>query len=492
MSRNQLETRAEQLQEQLAVLQQQEADYKAQNLMEFFEPWAYQKQIIDYIWDGKMIVSLQGANGIGKTKLGSCIVGSAALGIQPWDGAETRWGKNPVKIKVICSNWEDHAKKVLVPTLKEHFPKGTYTTTKNNTGVESDFQFDNGSELLIQTGKQSVEDHESWEGDIIWADEPFPQEKFPANLRALRRPRGHVLCGKGLFLFTLTMTREFWIWDDIINNPDRAYASIHHISQDDAPHLDDEHKRVFAASLTARQRIARVQGGSVNLIDMIWPGFRKDIVGDKISHIVDDFTVPTDWPVVPIVDYHPSNPQAISYYAFDPYDREFAIDEEWCEDRRSPEELSDRIIRKKKENTWRIKDVFIDPIAKGDTAYIKNRGVEIDDSFTVMKERLWKERIELHVATKDQVSGIINVEKMLDPPSGLPSLFFFRSLINKTENEGHIWEIQRWTYEENNKPKENFHFMENLYRSTLTGIKYTVPHRKGEELTSETEFNVFT
>jgi hypothetical protein len=165
------------------------------------------------------------------------------------------------------------------------------------------------------------------------------------------------------------------------------------------------------------------------------------------------------------------------------------IDETWGH--MSPEQEGDDIIRHQTRNAWRIKEAFIDPLSKGDMAYIKNRGLDIPDTFTVLKERLWRHGIDLFVATKDKDSGIRNVEKMLEGPNKTPTLFFFRSL-DKIQDEGHIWEIQRWTYDDNNKPKdENDHFMENLYRMTLTGVKYSKPRRDGENLKSQTEFNVF-
>ena len=485
MKPEQYEARKQELLEEIAEIQRREEQYRKDNAIEFFEPWPYQNRILDYIDIGKMVITLQGANGIGKSHLGGFILGSAGLGVRPWDGKPTRWGRNPVKMRVICSDWEKHADKVIVPKLHECFPKGTYTTSKNNVGVEAFWKFpDTGSTIEILTDKQDTRDHEGWEGDLVWADEPFSRDKFVANLRGLRK-------GKGLFLITLTMTSEFWIWDDIINNPDPAYARVIGITQNDAPHLDEEYKRTFAASLTEREKIARVYGGCMNLIDLVWPEFRLDPIDGKISHIIDDFNVFTDWPVVPIIDYHPSAPQAIGYYAVDPHDRSYVIDEEWGPNW-SPEMTADAIIRKKKQNAWRTKDVFIDPLSKGDTAYIKNRGIEIPDAFTVIEEKLWKdERIELHIASKDQASGIVNIRKILKDVNGLPMLFFFRSLIGKTEKEGHIWEIQRWTYGENGKPKENFHFMENLYRMTLTGIKYTVPVSERQELRYETDFSVF-
>jgi len=443
------------LDEEISLLRKQEAEHKARNRIEFFEPFFYQGLILDYIHGGKMVVTLQGANGIGKTVLGAVVTGSASLGIQPWDGRETRWGRNPVKIRIICSDWEKHAKEVMVPKLKEWFPADSYTTSKNNVGVEAHFDFpDTKSSIEILTDKQDTKDHEGWEGDIVWADEPFGRDKFVANLRGLRK-------GKGLFLITMTAVREAWILDDIVRNTHPSYASVCEIPQDANPTLTKEFKEVFAASLLDHEKIPRIQGGWLNLVGLVWGGFRKDAYGGKISHIVDDFDIPTDWPVVAMVDFHPATPQAISYYAFDKQGRVFVVAEEWKH--LSPEETADHIIRKKQINAWRIQDAFIDPLSKGDTAYIKNRGIEIPDAFTVINDRLWKAGIELHVASKDRDSGILNVEQMLNGVNGLPTLFFFRSLTGGIEKGGHIWEIQRWTYKEGKPKDEDDHFMENLF-----------------------------
>jgi hypothetical protein len=104
---------------------------------------------------------------------------------------------------------------------------------------------------------------------------------------------------------------------------------------------------------------------------------------------------------------------------------------------------------------------------------------------------LWHHGIELHVASKDKASGIRNIEDMLEGPNNTPTLFFFRSL-DKIEREGHLFEIQRWTYDEHNKPRDEAdHFMENLYRMSLTGTKYTKMRKSGDNLKTETTFDVF-
>ncbi len=76
-------------------------------------------------------------------------------------------------------------------------------------------------------------------------------------------------------------------------------------------------------------------------------------------------------------------------------------------------------------------------------------------------------------ASKDKDSGIRNIKTMLVGANKMPTLFFFNSLPSYDGAYGNLYEINRWIYYEDGKPaKVNDHFMENLYRYTLTGIKY--------------------
>lgn len=472
-----LKRRAELLGEVIPKWDKRMEEYEGRNKIEFFKPFVHQARVLEYIHAGKRVVTLAGANGVGKTVLGSVVVGSACLGIQPWDKGPTVWGERPVRVRVLCTDWEKAAGTVIVPKLKEWLPVGQYTTAKNNVGVESMFTFRNGSTIEIITNKQDTSDHEGWEGDLVWADEPFTQDKWVANMRGLRKT-------VGLFLITMTAVREAWMLDEIVRNAHPSYASVTEIPITANPTLSREYIETFTAALDPKQRIARIEGKWLNLVGLVWSGFNKEV------HIVERFDVPTDWPVVVLVDYHPSKEIAIGYYAINPHEEIFVIDEVFKN--MSPEMVADDIIRKKTANAWRLKEAFIDPLAKGDMTYIKNRGfTDIPSAFNTLQERLWKHGVDLFVASRDRDSGIRNVEKMLTGPNGRPTLWFFNTL-DKIDKEGHLWEIMRWVWDDDNKPKDkDDHFMQLLYQVTLTGTKWTKPMASSDNLTSDLDFNPF-
>ena len=451
--------------------------YRRDNLIEFFKPIdPYQSKILEYIHSGKKVVTLQGANQIGKTTLGAVVVGSACLGIQPWDRRETVWGRRAVRVRILCQNWEHHVAEVVVPELKKWLPRGFYDTKKNMQGFEAYWRFGNGSTIEILTNKMDTSDHEGWKGDLVWADEPLPYDKFIANKRGL-------IANNGVFLLTMTAVSESWILDDIVLNPDPGYASVTEVPIEANPYLTEDGIRSFSASLREEDKIARIYGKWLNLEGLVWKEFKPDI------HIIESFKVPLDWPVVAMIDWHTKEPIAVGFYAVDNRNIVYVVDEMWQNG--SAEQIADEIIRRKRAMSWRMTEAFIDPLSKGDTAYIKNMGVDVvKDSFSRLRDRLWMEGIELKVASKDKDSGIRNVQDMLKGVNGLPSLFFFRSL--PVKKESHIFEIQRWTYGDNGKPRDDSdHFMENLYRFTLTGVKYIPPRRHTEDLRSEIDFNIF-
>jgi hypothetical protein len=203
----------------------------------------------------------------------------------------------------------------------------------------------------------------------------------------------------------------------------------------------------------------------------------KSLVGrvlkefDMNTHVIKPFEVPTDWPVVAMIDFHLSTPQAITYFAVNRQDVKYVIGEKWKNMNAS--EIADDIIRKTKAYGWKIENAFIDPLSKGDTAYMRNAlGTDIQDTFSQIEEKLGEHGITLHVASKDKDSGIKNLQTWLKGVNGLPTLYVFDTC------ERWLYEVMRWVYDDAGKPDKGKpgeaydHCMENSYRFTLTGTKY--------------------
>jgi|WetSurSiteA1Bulk_404760.scaffolds.fasta_scaffold01891_5 hypothetical protein len=455
------------------------AAYEASHRIEFFSPLPYQQMLIDmFLKEEKKTLLFQGGNRAGKTTLGACIVGACCLGVFPWNNQRTPWGDVPIKVRILCEDWEHHAKEVVIPKLKEWLPVGTYRTRNNNVGIEGFWDFSNGSSIEILTNSQETRLHEGWSGHLVWADEPTSRDKYVANQRGL-------VDYSGKFLLTMTAVKETWVLDAIVRNADPTVGCVTGIKMRDNPTLREADIKAYESNLTEDEKLTRIEGGWLNLAGLIW--------GNEFSNeknIIDDFTVPRDWPVVAMIDWHTQKPHAVSYYAVNPAGVWHLVHETWLN--QTAEELADDIIRcKKGDRQWRIEHAFIDPLSKGDTAYAKRLGAVVEDSFTKIYNRLRTAGILLDVASKDKASGIRNVQAMMKGLNGQPALLFLRSTVNAISKEGTVWEIQRWIYKDGEPLKENDHFCENLYRLTLTGVGYTDP-RLADVLMPVEKYNPLT
>src|SRR3989304_1365295 len=261
------------IEKQKVILKEKEEllnQIRATRKIEFFKPIEpYQTKILEYVRNGKKTITLQGANQIGKAVLGSVLIGSWCLGIQPWDRKETIFGRRAVRGRILCSDWERHAAEVIVPELKNWLPVGEYTTKKNNLGIEYYFEFKGTkSTLELITNKQATTDHEGWKGDFVWADEPPQREKYVANKRGL-------IASNGIFLLTMTAVSESWVLDEIVLNTEPSFASVTEVNIRQNPYLTEDGIKSFESSFRESEKIARIQGGWLNLVGRVWPGFRN-------------------------------------------------------------------------------------------------------------------------------------------------------------------------------------------------------------------------
>jgi len=508
----------------------------AKNRIAYWKPYAWQKRSVEMIRKKTTTLCIA-SNKIGKTMLGTAVVYSWIMGFEVWnptndddpDAVEIEGQffktsslgiKPPVSIIIVGEDWKLHLGKTIVRELQKWLPQ-IYETRKNEQGVEYFWKFPNGSTLTLMCYNQEDSLFESFRAQGCLMDEPPPKSKYGAISRGLFLDAGKVV-------MTMTPLKEAWILDDLVlsGRPDVGVVDGLDITSNEDLYREEQN-RLHVMGLTEAQKqlywdllfyedktklqyvsdrgksadtFLRSVSNNPNLINglkilrfikdidpkdvasRIFGQF-KSLVGrvlkqyDRSVHVIKPFAVPTDWPVVAMIDLHLNKQQAIGFYAVDPTERKYVIDEIW--EHLSPEEVADEIIRRKQLNCWRLEYAEIDPLAKGDSAYIRNRlGDEARDSFNIIFERLLPHGIILTVSSKDKESGIRNLENWLQGPNRMPQLFFFDSLQSANNQHGHLWEILRWVYDEDGKPvKENDHFMEILYRYSLKGMRYTRPSK---------------
>ena len=514
---------------------------EAAMLVFFWEPYEWQERSINVV-RRKTTAAAIAPNKIGKTGFGSCIVCSWALGYEPWNYVEPEsegsicvggvWYresslgiKPPVNIIITGEDWKLHLGRVLVPELKKWAPQGFYTTKKNEQGVEYYWEWNNGSTFTLMSYTQADDLFESFRAQGAWEDEPPPKSKHIALSRGL-------LLDNGKTLMTMTPIKEAWVLDDIVLSGRKDIGIIDGLMITDNPDLLESDMKVLrgfaltkeqideyfdllfyedkakdkpvsdkghAAEIYLEKNAPENQHEGISKLKIL--KFIKDIdpsdvharvfgrfralVGrvikefDENVHKIKPFEVPTNWPVVPMIDFHLSTPQAISYWTVNRQDIKYLIAETWKN--YSANEIADDIIRKMKFYGWSIKDAFIDPLSKGDKGYMRNAlGADFRDTYSTLEERLGEHDITLHVASKDKNAGIKNIEEWMKGPNGMPTCYLF------DDCDRHFYEIARWVFDDDGKPSKDGsdHFMENWYRFTLTGTKFEdyqirpLPHRE--------------
>jgi hypothetical protein len=447
--------------EEICKLQMRQ--YEDTHKTEFFKPLPHQEKFFRYILDGKKTALLVGASRIGKTVGCVNLIAAFMLGCKfPWNGesifpSERAKESNGMGVtgRILCKDWEKSAKTVIVPSLKEWLPVGTYETKKNNVGVESEWYFPNTkSSFNLCTYNEDTQSQMGWKGDFVHADEPPPRDKYIANRRGL-------VDYNGIFTMAMTAIAEPWILDEIVLEPDISTGIVADIPITDNSYLTEEAIRIYEKDLNEDEKVAMIHGGWLQLTGRIWKIFNLE------KHIVEPFIPHVDMPCDFQIDFHLDKPHAISFRTVNGVGQHFIWDEVW--QNMGNDEIVDEIVKRKQKHGLRMKYGEIDPLSKGDSSYVNNRFGRVEDSFNELSRKLRPFGIALGAGSKDEKSYIRKVEEMLKGPNGIPLLYITR---NCKET---IRQVTRWAYDDSGHPKADGHFPECIGRFTQNGLKYTRP-----------------
>jgi len=400
-----------------------------------------------------------GANRIGKSTILSIICHSILFGRWLWSGERIPFPHNkPRKARIIGQDWEKHIQTVLVPALKEWWPKKRPVfTKKNNMGVEAFWRDEiTKSTLEIMSDRQAVDLHEGWEGDFIGYDEPPHREIYIANARGLVDRLGReLLC--------MTLLKEAWVDYEIIKrldehgNPDMTVFNVSgDISVNVGFGITQEGVDRFAKKLTDDEKDARLKGVPSHMSGLVCPQFKR------LLHVKQRFKIPLDWIVDIAIDTHPREKQAILFIATNPNNLRYACFEVW--DHGDGKWIGQKIITIIQKHNLRVGRIICEPLAKGD----RN---EKNTTFDKIDRVLGQYDYVLDTASKDKDSGILEINEHLKGPNDEPSLFFFQDLRHT------IKQVEGWMYDEDTQKaqKKDDHFPENLYRLLLLDTQHYPP-----------------
>lgn len=516
----------------------------AKNRIAYWKPWRWQRGAIELFHKiGIMTLFIPAPNKIGKTVLAICIVISWLLGYEPWHEVDKGYPgavkdgdrhyrpsslgiKPPVDIVMCGEDWGEHIDETLIPLLKEYMPVGKFKCgRKNQAGIESEWTGENGSTLNFMCYTQDIKIFESSKKHGKWFDEPPPQDKREALARSTFVTRGK----EGL---SATPIREAWMMDELIlrndpeigvitgltildnedkyNNEKRALMKMGLTEEHCKKYFnlliyDDPIKKTcvkdkgrkaemfvrevapaelqnfiveldilrFVKNTSPHMAPARFHGTFSALVGLIYKDY------DINEHQVKAMEIKPDWLIVPYIDWHPGTEIALGFVAITEHDMMFVVDEIFIN--MNPLQVADILINRKEKDKWRIKDVIIDALARGDTGFIRNRqdeGKKPEDSFAIIEKKIKPYKMKLMVGSRDRDSGIVNIQTRLKGPNDIPTLYFYDTLQSYHGGYGHIFEFQRWAREEDGKIMEKYnHFLVGLGWVTLAGIKWRKPVR---------------
>lgn len=461
------------LEKKLALLKKRQK-YEADNAIEFFGLTDEKRKGLNppqrKVFDAFMnqlykVLIYSGGNRSGKTTIFIICDICVMLGFIPWTGEKLVFSHNkPRKIRIIGQDWEKHIKSVIEPALNMWLPKNRqYKTKKNNFGIIHYYEdVLTGSSIEILSNKQEVDVFEGWEGDICHYDEPPKREIRVACARGLVDRAGREFFG-------MTLLKEAWVDREVVKavdekgNPDTSIFSVTATIYDNVGFgITNEGVAQFAKTLTEDEKSARLMGVPSYMSGLVFPMFKRNI------HVKERFTVPMDWMVDVHFDIHPREKQAVLFVATSPSGIRYVCDEIW--ENGDGTQIAEAMVRRSMFRGYRINDVLIDPLAKGDS---NNPSTTYDKIDAVLARYGYK----LEVASKDKDSGILLIKKHLKSDNNEPTLFFFNDLRMM------IMEMEDLMYDDDTQKaqKKDDHFVEGLYRILLRDTRWYAMEEEDED-----------
>jgi hypothetical protein len=460
--------RLKQLKAKKIDLARKMVDYRANNLLEFFDhppnpgPNPKQAQILEAFLDPAIkTLGMSMGERSGKTTLLTIVGISVLIGKYLWNNQSLLHlfpHKKPRKVRYIGQGWHDHIKAVVIPELEKWWPKARSVETRGNGVITQTFWKDikTSGTIEIMSNTQDPQVHRGWHGDLILYDEPCKRDIYTSNARGL-------VDRTGKEVFAATLLDEPWIDREVIKKvgedgkPDKSIFWVTGSSYENVGYgITKEGIEEYSNKLKENERKARIEGIPEYQQGLVLPQFNRK------THLFEWFKMPLDWIVDIAIDIHPRERQAVLFMATDSRNERYICNEIW--DYGDGTQVGEAIVRKINENSYRVNRIIVDPLAKGDS---NNPETTYQKIFNVLARYNYL----LETASKDKDAGILEIKKHLKGPNNRPSIFLLDNCIRT------LYEIEGWMWDkETQKPQDkDDHMMENLYRLLLLNTQYFAP-----------------
>ncbi len=280
------------------------------------------------------------------------------------------------------------------------------------------------SKIGFKSCDQGREKFQGTSLDFVWFDEEPPFDVYlECKMRVLDK------CGQ--IFGTMTPLKGLtWVYNEIyLNEKNSPDVWCEFMSWEDNPFLNKEEIESFSNSLNQDELIARKYGKFSGFGGLVYSEF------DESVHVIEPFTVPTDWYDLISIDPGLNNPLSCHWYAVD-YDGNVYVIAEHYEAKRDILYHSKKIKEKCKQLGWKTLSngnyyALIDSAANQKTL----SGVKS------VAELFYELGITVNTkVNKDLFSGIQRVKSYLKNANGQAKLFIFKNCVNLIrEIKGYFW-----------------------------------------------------
>lgn len=382
-----------------------------------------------------------GGNRSGKTECGAADVSHMFLGTHPY-----RENRIPIVIKAVATDFPNTLRNAIIPKVLKFLPRASiHKMERNQQGIVQRIIGINDSILDFMSYDQESIKFESWDADMIWFDEPPPEDIYKGARRGL-------VDRAGTILFTMTPISEPWFYDKLwlpaIEGRSKD-TEIFVLDTNLNPHLPPEEVEAMKDVYEGEELEARLHGHFLHLSGLIYKAFRREL------HLVPYFDWPTDWPVWMCIDPHPKKAHAVTWIGITNKEQKVILDELKIEC--SIQDLAAKIHSKETQNKYRVVDRLIDTSIKA-LDRVDQRKILADAGL----------RCRFPKKHDDVDPGIQRVQQLLQPRKTKQGGLWME-LVVRDNCKGHVSEFMSYMWDKGGKPKkEKDDYMDNV--RYITGV----------------------